>query len=295
MTSRTGLRRALAISIAAGVLIAVLVLLAGGLYLQRRDTRYEATSSIVVLPDPALTPADTVSALDALSRGQVVATFGRVLGGQSLTTTALDTLGVPQSERANITSDFRVVANTSIVTATVSAPSRATAEAIAGEIATEAAATTESLQPLFVASVVDSGEGTAVPVGTSSSTIFLAFLAVAIVGGIVTQQLLFQGWSLLMASRERSRAASDPSTAPRANGDVGPEDSAWANDELLRTAQPVSTGSNSTAAAPRKSAGSPRTPSKRPRVAKRTDTTDVSAVDSGAGAPIESGGTPSAS
>ncbi|HXY91171.1 MAG TPA: hypothetical protein VEP49_01720, partial [Acidimicrobiia bacterium] len=138
---RTAPRRALLISIAAGVLVALFVVLVGGVYLATRDRHYEATASIVVLPDRNLSPADSVSALDSLSRGQTVATFARVLGGLGLTSSALDRLGVKGSARAGVGTDFHAVPDTSIVDVTVSAPSAARAESVAAKVADEAAAT----------------------------------------------------------------------------------------------------------------------------------------------------------
>jgi capsular polysaccharide biosynthesis protein len=275
-------RRVLVISIAAGLLVASLVMLLGVAYLDKRKTHYEATSSVVVLPDSTLSAADSVSALDSLSRGQVVATFARVLGGKSLTTSALDSLGVNRSERAGISSDFHPVPATSLISITVSAPTARVAENVAGQVADEAARTRESLQPLFVASVVDRGAGSAVLVGTSTSTILLAFVVVAIVGGLVTQQLVFQGVTLLAASAAgRARRNSGASLPDDTNEEPGPAEPPLANGASERGhAEPAAAD----AASERAVGSNPwswgsRPSGRRTRVAEPTDTRGVAAGD----------------
>ena len=201
-------RTALLVSIAAGIVVALVVGLVGIAYAKSRPEQYEATASVVLLPATNLDGPGAISALDALSRGQIVNTFARVLGGEDLLGPAVNLVAADGHDAAKASVEFKPVPNTSVVDIVVTSPTAFVSEHVAAEIATLSAGAQPSLQPLFRAQVVSRGAGSATQTGAKKSSLILAFLIAAVALGIVTQQLVMR----LLAS---SRFALSWSRSPR--------------------------------------------------------------------------------
>jgi capsular polysaccharide biosynthesis protein len=185
-------RTSLIVSVAAGLIVALIIGLVGVGYAKGRPVEYQATSSIVLLPAANLDEAGNISALDTLSRGQVVETFSQVLAGADLVGPAVEALAADGRDVSGVSVTFKPVGNTSIIDIVVTAPSAFVAEQVASSIAVASANVKTSLQPLFQAHVVSRGSGSATRTGAKPSAFILAFLIAALAAGIVTQQVVMR-------------------------------------------------------------------------------------------------------
>jgi capsular polysaccharide biosynthesis protein len=210
-SARKGRRyRNLLASVVAGIVVAFIVGLVGVAYAGTRPVQYQATASVVVLPAKNLDENGTISALDALSRGQVVDTFGRVLEGEGLLGPALQPLAGDGHDTSGVSVAFRPVSGTSIIDIVVTSPSAFVSEHVAAAIATASTTNQTSLQSLFEAHVVTQGFGSAKRTGAKTSTFILAFMIAALAAGIITQQLVMQllsfgrvSWPESLSRRDR--------------------------------------------------------------------------------------------
>jgi hypothetical protein len=204
------------VAILTGLMVAVLVLVGGWVFWQERPTEYEATSTLVILPDSA--NVEAASYYDTLSQGQISTTIAQIL----------DLRAAPVEGGSDATYSVDVVPDTSLIQVSVTADDAAVAEA-------EADAALERVRPYFDQLTwpydifeVDAAEGTAEETG----------LEPGLLAGVVAAMALFAAGGAYLAVRaiQQARQASQPRSGqrPRDGGDdtggleFGP--TAWSSD-----------------------------------------------------------------
>lgn len=156
---------------------ALVVLLAGVVFVLLSPAQYQATSTLVVLPSST---AQTPDYYDTLSQGQVTLTFAQVLQ-----------LGAAQAAReAGNGAHASVVAvpDTALITASATAADAATAEKAADAVLDRSQQYVAQLHSPYELAVVRRASGTAVRTGVSRSELAVVLPLVALVCGFAVQQ-----------------------------------------------------------------------------------------------------------
>lgn len=180
--------RNLRISVVAGTIVALLVVILGAFFAFSSSALWSAQASVIVLPSSDLTPAQETAYYEYLSRGQIVATFAEVGNNAQFVQEAQDKIGMSDEDRAKSSVSLSVVPTTSVVLATATAPSADQAVALANATLELARTYLEGLAVPFRAQVV-AGAAPATSTGPSTALILSATLVAAIVAGFATQQL----------------------------------------------------------------------------------------------------------
>ena len=105
-------RREVKVSVLAGALAALLVVLAGAAIAFTSTTKWTAESVLVVLPNADLSASDSAAYYETLSRGQIVATFAEVADNQRFQDQAEASLQLTDAQRAGVTTAVTVSAPT---------------------------------------------------------------------------------------------------------------------------------------------------------------------------------------
>jgi capsular polysaccharide biosynthesis protein len=185
-----------------GLLLGLVVAVAGIALIGAQKAQYSATASLLVLPDRSAA-ADTVASLyDSLSSGQVVESYRAVMGSPGFSNGVIDTVGLSPRQRAGVRPDVHVVPSTALVDVTVTADTPQVAETVADAISARA---TDQLSRTFSPyriTGVSPAAGTATKSGPGSRTLLgVVVLLALVVAGVGQQAVLFVG-----NSRQRSRA-----------------------------------------------------------------------------------------
>lgn len=185
----------------AGLLIAVLVGLAGSALWFIRPSQYEASTALVVLPSGQ--NDESASFYDTLSRGQVVETFAEILGlqgGQQ-----------PELRAAGVTVVVEVVPDTSLIEVRATAADAVTAERFADSVLVESRPYFSQLSSPYSVSVVRDATDTAQQVGLPLGPLVAVVAVVAVLTGVAaalaTRALLAAGDPLRVWRRYRGDAA----------------------------------------------------------------------------------------
>lgn len=162
-----------------GVLVALVLLGAGFLLAGRQTTQYQASSSVVVLPDQTLAPEVVAGYYDTLSQGQVVGTFAEVLRVRA----------VPSAPPG---SDVTVeaVPDTAVIRITATAPTAGAAEAAADAVieSTSGSSYVNEFYSPYRLAQSSGAAGTAEQLGVSRGVLLAVAGLVALVLGVVAQQ-----------------------------------------------------------------------------------------------------------
>lgn len=202
-------RRALRTSVAVGLVVALMLVVAGAIYAFNQPRAWVAESLVVVLPSAELDEATSASYYETLSRGQIVATFAEVAGSLRFSEQAEERLGLSAAQRAAVTTEVTVVPDTAVLLI------RSTAGE--AEVARQVSAKTTDLSVQYLAGLsrpyravpVPSARGAAEPTGTSPLLLLAAALVTGLVIGLAVQQAVYH---LTVAARGPD--APDPEPVP---------------------------------------------------------------------------------
>jgi capsular polysaccharide biosynthesis protein len=206
-------RREVRISVLAGAVVALLVVVAGAWLALTTPTKWTAESALVVLPGADLNASDSAAYYETLSRGQIVATFAEVADNLRFQQQAEQTLQLSDAQRADVTTTVSVVPDTSVILVRTTAGTAAIAEQMADATTTLASKYLAGLSKPYRTELVHSAQGSAFSSGTSPTTLLVIALVVALVAGVAIQQAVYH---LLVAMRTSKR-----SREPAVFDDVG--------------------------------------------------------------------------
>lgn len=182
-----------------GIVAALLTLQASVVFVAVDPRVYRASTSLVVLPDREA--SSEPGYYDTLSRGQVVLTFAQILDLR---------IGDAVPAKSDVDVQVQAVPNTSLIDITATAPSAAQAvEAADGALLASRPYFAQLPSPYEIY-VVRGAAGSAERSGGVSRALLLLIPVVALVAGLVTQQVL----RALGVTALRSRVALPSRTGP---------------------------------------------------------------------------------
>ena len=203
-------RREVRTSVLAGVIAALLVVVAGAGLALTTQPKWTAESVLVVLPSADLDTADSAAYYETLSRGQIVATFAEVADNLRFQDQAVQQLGLTDAQRAGLTTTVSVVPDTSVILVRTTAGTAAVAEQVADATTTLASTYLAGLSEPYRTDVVHDAAGTAASSGTSPSTLLALAVVVALIVGVVVQQAVYHLMTSLRSARARRVDRSRP-------------------------------------------------------------------------------------
>ncbi len=200
-------RREVRISVLAGAVAALLVVVAGAWLALTTPTKWTAESVLVVLPGADLNASDSAAYYETLSRGQIVATFAEVADNLRFQQQAEQTLQLSEAQRAGVSTTVSVVPDTSVILVRTTAGTAAIAEQMADATTTVASQYLAGLSRSYRTELVHTAQGSAFSSGTSPTTLLLLAVVVALVAGVAIQQAVYH---LLVAMRNSKRRNREP-------------------------------------------------------------------------------------
>ncbi len=211
-------RREVRISVLAGAVVALLVVVAGAGLALVSQPKWTAESVLVVLPSTDLDTADSAAYYETLSRGQIVATFAEVADNLRFQNQAEENLGLSDAQRAGVTTTVSVVPDTSVILVRTTAGTAAVAEQVADATTTLASAYLAGLSETYRTDLVHGAEGTATSSGTSPTTVMALAVAVGLIVGVAVQQAIYH---LMMTMRSSKVRKARRSGSPERNDTEG--------------------------------------------------------------------------
>jgi capsular polysaccharide biosynthesis protein len=194
--------RALAVSVAAGLVAVLCISAAAWAFAARRPAGWEAEARVVVLPEGRQgQPADT-GYYEALSRGQVVGTFAEMVQLDRFEANAAASLSLTPQQQRSVEVNATVIPDSAMITVAASAPDRATAEAMADNVVLSSSEELAAFAEPYTLELVNSATGQGRQVGLPGLEYGLIMAVVALVGGIAVQQAVHQ----LLAALEPRRS-----------------------------------------------------------------------------------------
>lgn len=175
-------------SIAVGVIVALVVAVLGTTYAAFRTPEWTAQTHLLVAPGVQADQETLSGYYETLSRGQVTATAAAIVDQPQFLRAARGALGLDEDN--SVAARATVVSETSLVNVSVTAPAPRTAERLADQLASESAPEVNRLLAPYGVQPLESAAGSAERAGLSTPQLaaLVAFLAVAI--GVGTQQLI---------------------------------------------------------------------------------------------------------
>jgi capsular polysaccharide biosynthesis protein len=162
----------------------VAVLVVGGWFAATQQTTWAATASVLVVPRSTGVTADQLAGLyDALSRGQVPATYAELVRDRGLLDQASKEEGFDPSA---FSLTIEVVPETSVIDLAVSTERAADAERVADGIQSLAVTYLNTLSSPYDVTVVGSAEGTARRTGLPTIPLAAVVVCVGVLAGAVT-------------------------------------------------------------------------------------------------------------
>lgn len=209
--------RARRLSLLIGSAATCLVLLAGLLLVLVHRPVWSARASLLVLPEATSSEVDALAGLyDTLSRGQVPATFAELLREPGRTTALLADLPASPQVRSAVEVEVEVVPDTSVLEVRARAPDRRTAELAADSIASAGDAYLQGLDSPYTTRSVGSAAGTAEQAGLRRATLAGLVVVLALIGGLVAQQL-----AALLPARPAAHRGPDDQDHPSEDARLG--------------------------------------------------------------------------
>jgi len=208
-------RREVRISVLAGAVAALLVVVAGAWLALTTPTKWTAESVLVVLPGADLNASDSAAYYETLSRGQIVATFAEVADNLRFQQQAEQTLQLSDAQRAGVTTTVSVVPDTSVILVRTTAGTAVIAEQMADATTTLASKYLAGLSRSYRTELVHTAQGSAFSSGTSPTTLLLLAVVVALVAGVAIQQAVYH---LLVAMRNSKRRNREPAVPDDVGG-----------------------------------------------------------------------------
>ncbi|HSK97601.1 MAG TPA: hypothetical protein VK891_13360 [Euzebyales bacterium] len=184
--------RALAVSIAAGVVAVLCIGAVAWAFAARRPTGWEAEARVVVLP--AGRPGQPVATgyYESLSRGQIVGTFAEMLQLDRFEASAAAGLSLTPEAQEAVEVRAAVIPDSAMITVIAAAPDRATAEAMADGVVLSSSEELDGFAEPYALELVSSAAGQGHQIGLPGLEYGLIMTVVALVGGIAVQQAVHQ-------------------------------------------------------------------------------------------------------
>jgi capsular polysaccharide biosynthesis protein len=176
----------LKVRVAAGLAVALAVLIAGSIAIGTRDAGYTAAARVLIAPVPG---PNAVAASDTLSRGTVVGTFAEAFGSRAQVDASFEAAGIAPEERERVTIESRPLAGASAVIIEARADDRALAEAAASAVAV-AQPDLQGYSEAFAVRTLETAEGSAERNGASPALLWLMLVLVAVAAGVVVAIVL---------------------------------------------------------------------------------------------------------
>lgn len=198
------------LSVVAGVVVASLVAAGAAALLATRPQQWSAASSLLVIPQSADNPDLVAGLYDALSQGQVPATYAELLRDRSLEVSQAQQQGLSAEETLAVSLEIVVVPETSVLDLTVTAPRPGLAEAMAGGVLTEAVSYLSGLNTPYTVVAAGEAAGTARRDGLAPLPLAAVVAAVALLAGLAVQQAV----SALRRARGVRAEPDEASTRP---------------------------------------------------------------------------------
>lgn len=195
-------------SVVLGLVLAVLVLAAGGAVASTQHTSFTAEAVLVVLPSSDLDQGTSAAFYETMSRGQIIGTFAEVADNAVFENEAMDELGLTGAQRTRTSSEVSVVPNTSVILVRVTAAAAATSEQVADGAADRITTYLTGLSDAYRIQVVHQAGGSATRSGLSPGVVLLLAGIVAVVLGSAVQQAVYR------SARTRRITTADGSLAP---------------------------------------------------------------------------------
>lgn len=196
-------RREVKVSVLAGALAALLVVLAGAAVALTSSTKWTAESVLVVLPNADLSASDSAAYYETLSRGQIVATFAEVADNQRFQDQAEATLQLTDAQRAGVTTTVTVVPDTSVILVRTTAGTAAVAEQLANATTSLASAYLAGLSEPYRTDLVHDATGSAAASGTSPVILLALAVIVGLIAGVAVQQAVYHLMRMARTARDR--------------------------------------------------------------------------------------------
>lgn len=200
--SRSGVaaRRGTLLSIAAGVLAAVLVLGGGAFLLFGTGKKWAGQTTVVVLPGKEIAIGPSASYWDTLSQGQITSTVAKVLALPRFKELAGQSLHLSPAKIAAVSVSAQQVTGTALVTVTAQGPDGSDAANMSDAVVAQATPAVNGLIAPYSVTVVSKTGGHASLSATTSTSKYLVILAVVSVALAFGVQ---QGVMQLLGTRPR--------------------------------------------------------------------------------------------
>jgi capsular polysaccharide biosynthesis protein len=184
-------------SIAAGVLAAIILVGAGAALLLSSSKHWSAQTTVVVLPRTGIDVGNAASYYDTLSHGQITSTVAQILALSSTKQLAGGQLHLPAAQIDSVSISTTAVTGTALVTVSASAPTAQVASEMADSVVSQGTPEVNQLITPYAMIVVSQTNGQATQSGGSNTSKYLVVLVVVAVAlGFGVQQ----GFTQLMAA-----------------------------------------------------------------------------------------------
>jgi capsular polysaccharide biosynthesis protein len=219
-------RREVRVSVLAGTVVALLVVVAGAGLALMSTPKWTAESVLVVLPSADLDTSDSAAYYETLSRGQIVATFAEVADNQRFQDQAEQSLQLSDAERAGVTTTVSVVPDTSVILVRTTAGTAAVAEQLADATTTLATNYLAGLSKPYRTDLVHGAAGTAAASGTSPTMLLALAVVVGLIAGVGVQQAVYHLMMSMRSGRKRTTGESPPADPTDPADAAAPTDTA---------------------------------------------------------------------
>jgi len=176
------------LSIVAGVLTAVAVLVLGALFASSRPTQWTAEAQFLMGPPDNADRTRIAAYYETLSRGQVVATAAELMGERRFQVGAATDLRLPTTGDVSVRAT--VVPGTALVSVTATGRNRDQVEKMPGAVIVRATPTINTLLSPYRVHPLGSAVGTARQTGLSKGQFVAVLALVAVVAGVAVQQVV---------------------------------------------------------------------------------------------------------
>lgn len=201
-------------SVAAGVLAALLVLGGGAFLLFGTAKKWAGQTTVVVLPGKEIAIGPSASYWDTLSQGQITSTVAKVLALPRFKELAGQSLHLSPAKIAAVSVSAQQVTGTALVTVTAQGPDGSDAANMSDTVVAQATPTVNALIAPYSVTVVSRTGGHASLSTTTSTSKYLVILAVVAVALAFGVQ---QGVTQLLGTRprrSRDRTGLEPPGSP---------------------------------------------------------------------------------
>jgi hypothetical protein len=190
-TSRPHRQSGMTASIIVGVLLALMVVGIGTAMLLARPTTWTTRTTLLVSPKTTANDSSAATLYELLSQGKVAETYAALMRNAAFGDAVIDAAGV-SGPAGSFQITAAVVPQTFLIRVTTSAPTRADALALGTEAAAEAPGFVTDLSQPFAVRSVNAGQLRATRTGGTDSTLLGIVGVIALVVGVLGQQVMLQ-------------------------------------------------------------------------------------------------------